>query len=77
MHFKMKWKNEIIKMTVNFFRIKIANGAVVCSECELQGDIVIGARTVIHPRAKILALSGPIIIGENNIIEEQVQIVNK
>lgn len=60
-----------------FFRIKIANGAVVCSECELQGDIVIGARTVIHPRAKILALSGPIIIGENNIIEEQVQIINK
>jgi len=57
--------------------IKIANGAVVCSECELQGDIVIGARTVIHPRAKILALAGPIIIGENNIIEEQVQIINK
>jgi len=32
---------------------------------------------VIHPRAKILALAGPIIIGENNIIEEQVQIINK
>nr|CAG4649821.1 EOG090X0I48 [Scapholeberis mucronata]SVE93986.1 EOG090X0I48 [Scapholeberis mucronata] len=56
---------------------KIANGAIVCCECELQGEIVIGTRTVIHPRAKILALSGPIVIGENNIIEEQVEIINK
>lgn len=69
--------NVFILMKFLSSRIKIANGAVVCSECELQGDIVIGARTVIHPRAKILALSGPIIIGENNIIEEQVQIINK
>ncbi|KAI9562268.1 hypothetical protein GHT06_013233 [Daphnia sinensis] len=56
---------------------KIANGAIVCCECDLQGDITIGSRTVIHPRAKIIALSGPIIIGENNIIEEQVQIINR
>nr|CAG4648376.1 EOG090X0I48 [Moina brachiata]SVE93362.1 EOG090X0I48 [Moina brachiata] len=56
---------------------KIATGAVVCCECELQGDITIGSRTVIHPRAKILALGGPIIIGENNIIEEQAQIINR
>nr|CAG4646697.1 EOG090X0I48 [Macrothrix elegans] len=56
---------------------KISNGAVVCCECELQGDITIGSRTVVHPRAKVLALAGPIIIGENNIIEEQVQIINK
>ena len=50
---------------------------MVCSESELQGDITIGSRTVVHPRAKILAISGPIIIGENNIIEEQVQIINQ
>nr|SVE78602.1 EOG090X0I48 [Daphnia lumholtzi]SVE79231.1 EOG090X0I48 [Daphnia lumholtzi] len=56
---------------------KIANGAIVCCECDLQGDITIGSRTVIHPRAKIIAISGPIIIGENNIIEEQVQIINR
>nr|CAG4636650.1 EOG090X0I48 [Eubosmina coregoni]SVE70168.1 EOG090X0I48 [Eubosmina coregoni] len=57
--------------------VKIASGAIVCSECDLQGDITIGTRTVIHPRARIIASSGPIIIGENNIIEEQVQIINK
>ena len=43
--------------------VKISAGAVVCNESELRGDITIGARTVIHPKAKILAESGPIIIG--------------
>ena len=43
--------------------VKISSGAVVCNECELRGDITIGARTVIHPKAKIVAESGPIIIG--------------
>lgn len=50
---------------------------MVCDECELQGEITIGARTIIHPKAKIIAEAGPIIIGENNIIEELVHIVNK
>lgn len=56
--------------------IKIAPGAIVCNECELKGDISIGAKTVIHPKARIVAESGPIIIGENNLIEEQCQIMN-
>ena len=43
--------------------VKILGGAVVCNECELRGDITIGARTVIHPKARIVAESGPIIIG--------------
>ena len=43
--------------------VKISTGAVVCNESELKGDITIGARTVIHPKAKIIAESGPIIIG--------------
>jgi len=57
--------------------VKIAPGAVVCSECELKGDITIGTRTVIHPRARIIAEAGPIIIGENNLIEEQAEICNR
>nr|ALS04445.1 dynactin subunit 4 [Acartia pacifica] len=56
--------------------IKIAPGAIVCNECELKGDISIGAKTVIHPKARIIAEAGPIIIGENNLIEEQSQILN-
>jgi len=58
------------------YNIKIAPGAIVCNECELKGDITIGTKTVIHPKAKIIAESGPIIIGENNLIEEQCEILN-
>ncbi|XP_043467208.1 dynactin subunit 6 [Leptopilina heterotoma] len=57
--------------------LKIAAGAVVCDESILKGDITIGPRTVIHPKAIILAEAGPIIIGEGNIIEEMATIVNK
>ena len=40
-------------------------------------SFVTGSRTVIHPKARIIAEDGPIIIGENNIIEELVQIINR
>ncbi|XP_036009774.1 dynactin subunit 6 isoform X2 [Mus musculus] len=33
-------------------------------------------RTVIHPKARIIAEAGPIIIGEGNLIEEQALIIN-
>ena len=56
--------------------IKIMPGAVVCAEAELVGDITIGTRTVIHPKARILAIGGPIVIGEGNLIEELVTIFN-
>ncbi|KAG1714974.1 Dynactin subunit 6 [Nymphon striatum] len=36
-----------------------------------------GARTIIHPKARIIAKSGPIVIGENNLIEDQTQIIHK
>ncbi|CAL8083942.1 unnamed protein product [Calicophoron daubneyi] len=56
---------------------RIAHGAVVCSECELSGEITIGANTIIHPKAHIIAEAGPIHIGAFNLIEEQVEIINK
>lgn len=59
------------------FSLKIAPGAVVCEESILKGDITIGAKTIIHPRACILAEAGPIIIGEGNIIEEMATIANR
>ncbi|GFT98516.1 hypothetical protein NPIL_298951, partial [Nephila pilipes] len=40
------------------------------------GEITIGSRTVIHPKAHIIAEAGPIVIGESNLIEEQVKIIN-
>ncbi|KAF7230355.1 transcript variant X4 [Nothobranchius furzeri] len=55
---------------------KIAAGAVVCVGSEIRGDVTIGARTVVHPKARIIAEAGPIIIGERNLIEEQTLVIN-
>lgn len=57
--------------------LTIAPGALVCNESHLIGDVQIGSRTVIHPKAIIKAIDGPIIIGENNLIEEKVKIINQ
>lgn len=35
-----------------------------------------GPRTVVHPKARIIAEAGPIVIGEGNLIEEQALIIN-
>ncbi|KAJ0055757.1 hypothetical protein NL108_011429, partial [Boleophthalmus pectinirostris] len=42
----------------------------------LSFNICTGARTVVHPKARIIAESGPIVIGEGNLIEEQALIIN-
>ncbi|XP_064190658.1 dynactin subunit 6-like [Anguilla rostrata] len=55
---------------------KFAAGAVVCVESEIRGDVTIGPRTVVHPKARIVAEAGPIVIGEGNLIEEQALIIN-
>ncbi|VDM61386.1 unnamed protein product [Angiostrongylus costaricensis] len=56
--------------------IEIHPTAIVCREATLEGDIRIGAGTVVHPFAVIKATNAPIIIGENNIIEERSLIEN-
>lgn len=58
-------------------QVRIAVGAVVCSECEIAGEVVIGANTIVHPKARIIAEAGPIHIGAFNLIEEQVEIINR
>lgn len=57
--------------------IKVGVGAIVCEEAILKGDITIGSRSVVHPRASIIAEAGPIIIGEGNIVEEMATITNR
>ncbi|KWU46129.1 trimeric LpxA-like protein [Rhodotorula sp. JG-1b] len=54
---------------------KVGPKAVVVADCDLRGDITLG--TILQPRCTILAVSGPIIFGENNIVEENVIIVNR
>lgn len=51
--------------------------AIVC-ECDdsiFTGDITISGGCIIHPRVTIIAKSGPIIIGENCLIEEYTTII--
>ncbi|VDM35586.1 unnamed protein product [Hydatigera taeniaeformis] len=67
----MYWPNAMSRKDLT-----IMPGAVVASECDILGDISVGARTVIHPKARIIAEAGPIRIGESNLIEEQVEIIN-
>lgn len=61
----------------SFCSLKIISGALVCVDSNLRGDITIGAGTIIHPNVSISAEAGPIIIGENCLIEEQSKIIHR
>jgi dynactin-6 len=58
-------------------KFTIHSKAVVCQDVELKGDITIGPGTVVHPKATIFAIAGPIVIGSGCIIEEAAIIVNR
>ncbi|KAF4567784.1 hypothetical protein EYR40_006792 [Pleurotus pulmonarius] len=58
-------------------KFTIHSKAVVCQDVDLKGDITIGAGTIVHPKATIFAIGGPIVIGMNCIIEESAIIVNR
>ncbi|KAL0580470.1 hypothetical protein V5O48_001540 [Marasmius crinis-equi] len=58
-------------------KFTIHSKAVVCQDVELKGDITIGAGTIVHPKATIFAIAGPIVIGSGCIIEESAIIVNR
>lgn len=51
--------------------------AVVCEDSNIKGDVTISSGSVVHPSAQIIAESGPIIIGENCIIEEYAKIIHR
>lgn len=51
--------------------------SIICSACDVQGNVTFGKGCVVHPGCSILAEGGDIIIGDNNIIEERVVIYNK
>ncbi|KAM0787771.1 hypothetical protein ACM66B_003826 [Microbotryomycetes sp. NB124-2] len=58
-------------------RFDIGPRCIIANDVDLRGDITIGAGCVLHPRATIVAVSGPIVLGTNNIVEEQAIIVNR
>ena len=72
--FKMK---PLTKFTYCSTTAVIAPDAVVCDEATLEGDITIGPRCVVHPKAMLIAKDGPIVLGAGNLIEEYAKIVNR
>ncbi|GAA6027377.1 hypothetical protein JCM8097_007809 [Rhodosporidiobolus ruineniae] len=56
---------------------KVGTKTVVVEACDLRGDITIGSGTILQPKCTIVAAAGPIIFGQNNIVEENVVIVNR
>ena len=54
--------------------LDIDTAAVVCNGAILIGKVKIGANTVVHPKATLDGSAGPILIDQNNIIEETVLI---
>lgn len=72
-----RYSANTTRSPVSQSKVKIGPGSVVCKEAEIRGEVVIGSKTVIHPKARILALCGPIKIGDGNLIEEQSCIVNQ
>ncbi|KAJ7577077.1 trimeric LpxA-like protein [Mycena floridula] len=58
-------------------KFTIHSKAIVCQDVELKGDITIGSGSIVHPKATIFAIAGPIVIGANCIIEESSIIVNR
>ncbi|CAO1433715.1 unnamed protein product [Diamesa serratosioi] len=51
--------------------------AIVCEDSLIKGDVTISSGCVVHPSAQIISESGPIIIGENCIIEEYAKIIHR
>ncbi|GAA5844389.1 hypothetical protein JCM3766R1_006377 [Sporobolomyces carnicolor] len=56
---------------------KIGSKCLILADCDMRGDISIGDGCVIQPRCTLLALSGPIVLGTDNVLEENVVIVNR
>ncbi|XP_017097624.1 dynactin subunit 6 [Drosophila bipectinata] len=58
-------------------KVKVMPKAVVCEESKLHGDITFSSGCVVHPSATVIAEAGPIIIGENCIVEEYATIAHR
>jgi len=50
--------------------VTLHESAVVAQDTNLEGRVLVGAGTIIHPKVTILATKGEIVIGEMCMIEE-------
>ena len=57
--------------------LQVCEDTSVCVTAKIIGHVTIGSKTVVHPKAEIIAEDGPIVIGEGNLVEEKARIINK
>lgn len=71
----------IRKKYASFLHVAFDFSCSCCLFCILYYNLLthfaLGSRTVVHPKACIIAEAGPIIIGEGNLIEERCKIINR
>lgn len=61
----------------NFINLKCNPSSIICRDkTVVLGEVTIGSECVIHPGVTIQARKGPISIGDRNLIEERVKIIN-
>jgi len=58
-------------------RFNFSPKAIVCQDADVRGDVTIGPLCILHPKCTVIALSGPIVFGQGNIVEETAVIVNR
>lgn len=58
-------------------KIVVGSKVTIAQDAEIKGHVTFGTETVVHPKASVLAIGGPIIIGSGCIIEEDALIVNR
>lgn len=58
-------------------KLNVGSRVTIAQDCDLRGEITLASGTVVHPKCSILAIDGPIEIGQNCIVEETAVIVNR
>ena len=57
-------------------KLTVGSKVVIAQDTDIRGQVTIGTESVVHPKASILAIGGPITIGQGNVIEENAVIIN-
>ena len=56
--------------------VTVQQRVVIAADTVVSGHVVIKSGTVVHPHATLDASRGPMVVGENCIVEEHVRLVS-
>lgn len=69
--------SHIIQLMSSSPRITAHPAALIAQDADLRGEIILGEGCIVHPRATIIAASGPIHIDADCVVEENAVIINR